>query len=94
MPGFASPRVTKFENASPDGVDELAPGITVHHVGGTYNLAYDVEPYTSTVTRHWFLDEAAKNNWLLVLDHEPGNPLQRVRPDGKGWYQLAPRPAD
>jgi glyoxylase-like metal-dependent hydrolase (beta-lactamase superfamily II) len=61
---------------------------TVHHVGATYNLAYDVEPYTSTVTRHWFLKEAAENDWLLVLDHEPGNPLQRVRADDKGWYQL------
>src|SRR5581483_9879120 len=31
---------------------------TIHHVGAAYNLAYDVEPYTSTLTRRWFLDEA------------------------------------
>lgn len=61
---------------------------TVHHVGAAYNMAYDVEPFISTVTRRWFLDEAAKNDWLLVLDHEPGNPCQRVRPDGKGWFRL------
>jgi glyoxylase-like metal-dependent hydrolase (beta-lactamase superfamily II) len=64
---------------------------TMHHVGSAYNLAYDVEPYTSTITRHWFLEEAARNNWLLVLDHEPTNPCQRVRPDGKGWYRLIPQ---
>jgi glyoxylase-like metal-dependent hydrolase (beta-lactamase superfamily II) len=63
---------------------------TVHHVGSAYNLAYDVEPYTSTLTRHWFLEEAASKDWLLVLDHEPGNPAVRVRPDGKGWYRLIP----
>lgn len=67
---------------------------TIHHVGAAYNLAYDVEPYISTLTRRWFLDEAAKNNWLLYLDHEPGNPLVRVKPDGKGWYKLEPQKAD
>jgi len=61
---------------------------TVHHVGAAYSLAYDVEPYMSMITRHWFLDEAARNDWLLVLDHEPENPLQRVRPDGRGWFTL------
>jgi glyoxylase-like metal-dependent hydrolase (beta-lactamase superfamily II) len=63
---------------------------TIHHVGAAYNLAYDVEPYTSTLSRRWLLDEAMKNEWLLFLDHEPGNPLVRVRADGKGWYKLEP----
>lgn len=63
---------------------------TVHHVGAAYSLAYDVEPYTSMITRRWFLDEAATNDWLLVLDHEPGNPCQRVRSDGRGWFKLVP----
>lgn len=61
---------------------------TIHHVGQAYNTGYDVEPYTSGVTRHWFLEEAMKGNWLLVLDHEVTCPLNRVQPDGKGWYQL------
>jgi glyoxylase-like metal-dependent hydrolase (beta-lactamase superfamily II) len=67
---------------------------TIHHAGAAYSLAYDVEPYTSMITRRWFLDEAAKNDWVLVLDHEPANPLQRVRPDGKGWYKLIPENAE
>lgn len=61
---------------------------TVHHVGTAYSLAYDVEPYTSMVTKRWFLEEAAEQDWLLVLDHEPGNPLQRVRRTEKGWFEL------
>jgi glyoxylase-like metal-dependent hydrolase (beta-lactamase superfamily II) len=61
---------------------------TVHHIGSAYNLAYDVEPFISTVTRRWFLRAAMENDWLLVLDHEPGIPLWRVRDDGKGWFKL------
>jgi len=63
---------------------------TVNHAGAAYNMAYDVEPFMSTVNRRWFLNEAAERDWLLVLDHEPGNPRCRVRPDGKGWFTLIP----
>ncbi len=61
---------------------------TAWHVGAAYSLAYDVEPYTSMVSKRWFLESAAAHDWLLVLDHEPGNPVRRVRSDGKGWYEL------
>ncbi|MFN0131519.1 MAG: MBL fold metallo-hydrolase [Phycisphaerales bacterium] len=63
---------------------------TINHVGAAYSLGYDVEPYTSMVSRRWFLQAAAERGWLLVLDHEPGNPLCRVRPNGKGWFELTP----
>ncbi len=61
---------------------------TVNHVGAAYSLGYDVEPYTSMISRRWFLEEAAAGDWLLVLDHEPGNPCQRARRNDKGWYDL------
>jgi glyoxylase-like metal-dependent hydrolase (beta-lactamase superfamily II) len=63
---------------------------TVNHVGAAYSLGYDVEPYTSMLSRRWFLEAAAEENWLLVLDHEPGNPCQRVRKNDKGWFDLIP----
>jgi glyoxylase-like metal-dependent hydrolase (beta-lactamase superfamily II) len=66
---------------------------TVNHLGTAYSLGYDVEPYTSMVSRHWFLDAAAANDWLLVLDHEPGNPLQKVRRNDRGWFDLMPQEA-
>lgn len=65
---------------------------TVHHVGAAYSLGYDVEPYTSMVTRRWLLDAAARNRWTLLLDHEPGHPAHHVYPDGKGWYRLDAAP--
>ncbi|GAB4384893.1 MAG: MBL fold metallo-hydrolase [Phycisphaerales bacterium] len=65
---------------------------TAWHVGAAYSLAYDVEAFTSMVTKHWFLKEAAEHDWLLILDHEPGEPRRRVREDGKGWFELVPDP--
>lgn len=63
---------------------------TAWHAGQAYSLAYDVEPYTSIVSKGWLLAEAASNGWLLVLDHEPNTPVVRVESDGKGWFTLIP----
>lgn len=60
---------------------------TLAHIGATYSLAYDMEPYTSMMTKTWLLREAHERNWLLVLDHEPGNPLCTIKPNGKGWWK-------
>ncbi|CAG1011102.1 putative quorum-quenching lactonase YtnP [Phycisphaerales bacterium] len=65
---------------------------TMAHLGAAYSLSYDVEPYTSMVSRGWFLAEAAANDWLLVLDHEPNTPCVRVRANGKGWFELVAEP--
>lgn len=61
---------------------------TAAHVGAAYSLGYDVEPYTSMISRHWLLEEAAQNDWLLVLDHEPANPIRRAQRNDRGWYEL------
>ncbi|MDQ7014029.1 MAG: MBL fold metallo-hydrolase [Planctomycetota bacterium] len=63
---------------------------TVWHVGSAYSLAYDVEPYTSMVTRRWYLDAAARLGWTLMLDHEPNTPVVTAVPNTKGWYDLVP----
>lgn len=65
---------------------------TAAHLGAAYSLAYDVEPYTSMITRRWLLSEAAAHDWVLCLDHEPGHPFFRVRTNSKGWFDLAPEP--
>jgi glyoxylase-like metal-dependent hydrolase (beta-lactamase superfamily II) len=59
---------------------------TARHVGQAYSLAYDVEPYTSMVTRGWLLAEAAAKGWCLFLNHEPGEPLRRVVRSG-AWFE-------
>ncbi len=70
---------------------------TKWHAGQTFSLSYDVEPYSSMITKHWLLHEAAERNWLLVLDHEPGDPLCRVRRNAetgeKAWFDLVDKDA-
>ena len=65
---------------------------TAAHLGAAYSLAYDVEPYTSMLSRRWLLTEAAQHDWVLHLDHEPGHPLFRVKANTKGWFDLIPEP--
>ena len=64
---------------------------TAWHLGQAYSLAYDVEPYTSMITRRWYLDAAARLGWTLVLDHDPERPVVRVSANEKGWFDLDPR---
>ena len=61
---------------------------TAHHIGQAYALSYDVEPYTSMVTKGWLLADAARLGWTLCLDHDPGEPFFRVEPTSKGWFAL------
>lgn len=84
-------QAVRFRDASGGWVvfpGDLIP--TAAHVGAPYSLAFDVEPYTSMVTKAWFLEEAVRADWTLVLDHEPGNPVRRAVEDGAGWYTLEP----
>ncbi|MGH7176908.1 MAG: MBL fold metallo-hydrolase [Tepidisphaeraceae bacterium] len=62
---------------------------TAWHVGAAYSLSYDVEPYTSMLSRRWFLEEAVQNDWLLVLDHEPGEPRRRACKNAREWFDLS-----
>ena len=64
---------------------------TASHVGRAYSMAFDVEPYTTSVTKKAMLRDAAKMNLHLVLAHEPKTPFVTVKEDGKGWYELEPQ---
>ncbi|MEM7623763.1 MAG: MBL fold metallo-hydrolase [Planctomycetota bacterium] len=86
--GQQAVRFTDTESRDVVFVPDVMP--TAHHAGQAYSLAYDVEPYTSMVSKHWLLHEAAEQDWLLVLDHEPGDPTQRVRRTESGWFELVP----
>lgn len=66
---------------------------TVNHVGLPFSLAYDMEPYTSMMSKKRLFMQAVANDWRLVLDHEPGvHVVFRVREDsGKpGKFTLEP----
>ena len=64
---------------------------TALHFRPTTNMAYDVEPYISMIERTKLLERANRENWTLVLDHEPGHPVFIAVPDPKtGHHTLAP----
>jgi len=65
---------------------------THYHLGQVYSLSYDVEPFTSMITKAWFLKEASERDWVLVLDHDPTHPCYRVKGTETGWYELVEEP--
>ena len=65
---------------------------TINHAGLAFSLAYDMEPYTNQLSKRDLLTQAADESWRLVLDHEPGEPVVRVRrdPGRAGQFELIP----
>ncbi len=61
---------------------------TINHVGSAFNMAYDMLPYQNMLTKQALLAEAMQENWRLVLDHEPGQPLVFVGRNEGGRYTL------
>ena len=62
---------------------------TAAHSGAAFNMAYDLFPLDNRVSKQKLLKQAAEEDWLLMLGHEPNQPLQRVVVDGD-WYHLQP----
>lgn len=67
---------------------DLVP--TRSHLRGPYNMAYDLDPYTTMQRKLALLEEAARENWTILYDHEPGVPAGRVAPDGRGDFIAQP----
>lgn len=55
---------------------------TVNHTGLAFSIAYDMEPYTSMLSKKALYEQAIAGDWRLALDHEPGEQVVfRVRED-------------
>lgn len=83
--GQQATRFVREDGRSVVFVPDVMP--TAWHAGAAYSLGYDVEPYTSMVSRTWLLETAAAEGWVLMLDHEPGWPFFTVK-RGKSWWEL------
>jgi glyoxylase-like metal-dependent hydrolase (beta-lactamase superfamily II) len=51
---------------------------TPAHFRPPYNMAYDMEPYTTMQVKADLLHRAAREGWLLFFDHEPVQKVVRV----------------
>jgi len=58
---------------------------TVNHVGLPFSLAYDMLPYHNMLSKQRLYQNAIAGDWRLVLDHEPGHAVFRVKKDGEKY---------
>jgi glyoxylase-like metal-dependent hydrolase (beta-lactamase superfamily II) len=63
---------------------------TTSHLKGPYNMAYDLYPYDTMQRKLALLEEAARDDWLVLYDHDPHVRAARVRADDKGNFVHAP----
>lgn len=65
---------------------------TIHHAGPATQMAYDMLPYENMLQKRALLERAHAEGWLIVLDHEPGDPAVRAEPnpDRPGQHRLIP----
>ncbi len=61
---------------------------TVHHLRPFWGMAYDLLPYEALLSKQAFLARAAREGWLLVLDHEPERSVLRIE-QREGEYAIA-----
>ena len=62
---------------------------TRNHLGLPYNMGYDLYPLDNVQTKRELLTDAARNERIVVIDHEPQTPTVRVTAD-KDRYRLDP----
>ena len=67
---------------------------TANHVGPAFNMGYDMLPFENMRSKHELLTRAADEEWRLVLDHEPGDPVRRVVRDPKRSDRFVLEPAE
>ncbi len=58
---------------------------TPAHFRPPYNMAFDMEPYETMRVKQDLLARAARENWLMVFDHEPVHKVVRVVQDGSNF---------
>ena len=54
---------------------------TIYHAALAYNMGYDMLPYENMLSKKQILSTASQEQWRLVLDHDPEDPVVRVEPD-------------
>jgi glyoxylase-like metal-dependent hydrolase (beta-lactamase superfamily II) len=67
---------------------DLVP--TASHLPYPYIMAYDLYPLDTLATKKRLLSRAAREGWRLILEHEPGVPVGRIREDERGALHWQP----
>jgi glyoxylase-like metal-dependent hydrolase (beta-lactamase superfamily II) len=56
---------------------------TTAHLPLAWIMGYDVEPLRTLESKRAFLDEAVREGWKLVFEHDPGGAAGRLEREGK-----------
>jgi len=62
-------------------VSDLIP--LTAHLPLAWIMGYDVEPLRTLESKRAFLDEAVRDGWKLVFEHDPGVAVGRLEREGK-----------
>ncbi len=64
---------------------DLCP--TTAHLRGPYLMAYDLDPLTSMQRKTALIEQAARDGWLVLFDHDPHVRIATVSDTGAGRYE-------
>ncbi len=76
--------VIPFEGRKLVFCSDLLP--SVYHVRMPYVMAYDIRPLVTLEEKRRFFEEAIEEDYLLFLEHDPGNTLCCIEKNEKGRY--------
>lgn len=54
------------------------------HIGMPYVMGYDVRPLVTLEEKAWLLDNAQKNQWTLIFEHDPKHSFGKLKYDERG----------
>ena len=58
------------------------------HVPQAYIMGYDLFPLTTLNDKQFWLERAAREKWIIVLEHDPFVEAMTIRLDEKGRFQI------
>ena len=63
---------------------------TIHHLSLSYIIAYDIQPLETIKERSSLIEEALKNDYVLILEHDVANTYVKLIRNENGKIQAIP----
>lgn len=86
-PGMMIP-IIKISNQSFVFCADLIP--TIHHLSLSYIIAYDIQPLETIKERRSLIEEALKNDYVLIFEHDIENTCVKLIRNENGKIQSIP----
>jgi hypothetical protein len=80
--------IIKTSNQSFVFCTDLIP--TIHHLSLSYIIAYDIQPLETIKERSKLIEEALKNDYVLILEHDVEHTCIKLMRNDNGKIQAIP----